>query len=140
MNKNRIAFKYRIGAVIMTAALVMGGCTPSGNLISREERKVDYVTPTPMLTESPTPTETPEPTATPVPADALSPAPPAQPILIREEQPAASTYYSTANVNVRKEPSVKGEILGSIVAGTKIDVLEIVGNTWARIDYNGRDG
>ncbi|MDO4804807.1 MAG: SH3 domain-containing protein [Lachnospiraceae bacterium] len=138
----RETFKVAACMALMSAALIMGGCTPSGNLISKEKPKVDYVTPTPIPEETATPSPSPAPTATPAPSGSLTPTaiPASLPILVTGTPADSAAYYTTANVNVRSEASVNGAILGGIAANTKIDVQEIVGGEWARIEYNGKTG
>ena len=43
---------------------------------------------------------------------------------------------ATAGLNIRQEPSTQAAILGSVVAGTNVTVLEQVEDGWCRISYS----
>lgn len=45
-------------------------------------------------------------------------------------------YVTATKLNVRREPTTEGELLGQLVYGTAVEVLETA-NGWCRIDYNG---
>ena len=50
---------------------------------------------------------------------------------------ASSTYYVEATkLNVRSTPSTDGQVLGQLVYGTAVEVLDTA-NGWSRISYNG---
>ena len=52
--------------------------------------------------------------------------------------PANSTGYVTATkLNVRRDPAINGEILGQILYGAEILVLETV-DGWCRIEFEGK--
>ena len=66
IGNSSIKISMKAAAAIMSCALVFGGCTPSGNLASKEkEQAAAALTETPAPTNTPTPT--PEPTATNTP-------------------------------------------------------------------------
>ena len=52
---------------------------------------------------------------------------------------AASKQQTTANLNMRSEPSTKGKIIVTLKKGTTVDVLEIK-NSWAKIKYGSKTG
>lgn len=52
---------------------------------------------------------------------------------------AASQVYATTNVNVRSEPRVGSNIIGSLSKGEVVTKLGTSGN-WTKIDYKGRTG
>ena len=143
LKKNKASERKRISAaaIFMSAVIVFAGCTPSGNLASEEKVKVSPTeaptsTPTPIPTFTPTPipsftpTPTPSGATTPIPADSI----------ISTKQQDTNYFYSTANVNVRSEASSDGKILGTLEAKTKVDVLEIVNDNWAKIEYKEQTG
>lgn len=52
---------------------------------------------------------------------------------------AASQVYATTDINVRSEPRVGSNIIGSLNKGQVVAKLGTSGN-WTKIDYNGRTG
>ena len=99
---------------LVTASVVLGGCTPSGNLASQEKANA-------------APTEAPTATPTPIPASTPTAAP-------------QQVYYAATDVNVRTEPSLDSEVLGTLDRDDKINVLEMVDDTWAKIEYKEKTG
>ena len=123
-------------AVLMTTSVILGGCTPSGNLASQEKAKA-------APTEAPTATVAPTATPTPIPTFTPTPTPLATPTPIPASTPTAApqqVYYATADVNVRAEASLDAEILGTLDRDDKINVLEMVDETWAKIEYKEKIG
>ncbi len=51
------------------------------------------------------------------------------------QQPSGSTYYATANVNVRSGPSTQYTVVGSLTSGQHVTVTGSSGN-WYRINWN----
>ena len=142
IGNSSIKISMKAAAAIMSCALVFGGCTPSGNLASKEKEQAAAA-----LTETPAPTNTPtpEPTATitPTPTPALLPSvtpAPATPIPALSPTPIPAEqniYYTTNALNVRAGASADSDLLGQLDEGTKITVLEVVDN-WARFEYEGQ--
>ena len=123
---------------LVTASVVLGGCTPSGNLASQEKANA-------APTEAPTATPTVAPTATPTPIPTFTPTPTpmATPTPIPASTPTAApqqVYYAATDVNVRTEPSLDSEVLGTLDRDDKINVLEMVDDTWAKIEYKEKTG
>ena len=52
---------------------------------------------------------------------------------------AKDQYYSTSDLNIRSEPTVKSEILFVIKKGTKVEIINKT-NNWYKISYNGKQG
>ena len=125
-------------AVLMTTSVILGGCTPSGNLASQEKAKAAPTeAPTAAPTAAPTETPTPIPTITPIPTTPVTPTP------IPASTPTAApqqVYYAATDVNVRTEPSLDSEVLGTLDRDDKINVLEMVDDTWAKIEYKETTG
>ncbi|MCD8211570.1 MAG: SH3 domain-containing protein [Oscillospiraceae bacterium] len=113
----------------------------------------NYETNNPVFTEEPSPStevsEEPAASTSAEPAASES----AQPSASESEAPAATdgngyTYkdttgvmYTTADVNVRNEPDIDGERLGTLDQGEKVTVTGICNETgWYRITYNGSVG
>lgn len=46
-------------------------------------------------------------------------------------------YVTATKLNVRREPTTEGELLGQLVYGTAVEILETTADGWCRIDYNG---
>ncbi len=56
---------------------------------------------------------------------------------VRERK--ASLYWTVSNSNVRAEPTTKSHRLGTLKAGSKVAVLDVVPDRdWYQIDYNGQ--
>ena len=53
-----------------------------------------------------------------------------------EGSAAGQEMTATAGLNIRQEPSTQAAILGSVVAGTNVTVLEQVEDGWCRISYS----
>ncbi len=120
----------------------------------------NYETNNPVYTEEPsTSTETTaevpseEPAATVSTSTEPAVSESAQPSASESEEPAATdgngyTYkdttgvmYATADVNVRNEPDIDGERLGTLDEGEKVTVTGICNETgWYRITYDGSVG
>jgi uncharacterized protein YraI len=63
------------------------------------------------------------------------------------EQPAAEgdqteTKTATANatVNVRVSDSMNADTMGQLYGGTTVEILEMKGNGWSKISYDGKEG
>lgn len=123
---------------LVTASVVLGGCTPSGNLASQEKANAAPTeAPTVTPTVAPTATPTPIPTFTPTPTPMATPTPiPASTPTVAPQQ----VYYAATDVNVRTEPSLDSEVLGTLDRDDKINVLEMVDDTWAKIEYKEKTG
>lgn len=52
---------------------------------------------------------------------------------------AAVTVTAKENVNIRATASEKGERLGLVVAGEKLELIEKMSNGWTKIKYNGKE-
>lgn len=127
-------------AVLVATAVILGGCTPSGNLAS-EEKAEAVATEAPTATPTTAPTPTPIPTFTPTPMLSATPTPiPATTAVATPTPGAKNIYYATAGVNVRSEASTDSDVLGTLDPGDKITVLEMVNDTWAKIQYKEKTG
>ncbi len=98
--------------VIAVVRLVRGGSS------SEEETSTEVSTS--AYTEPETPPET-----MPTPPETMA------------ETTPAPVYKTTANLNVRAEPSTSGAKLGLLEPGTVVEYLEDYDSEWAIIEYNG---
>lgn len=54
--------------------------------------------------------------------------------------PLSFTYNGKGKLNIRKEPSKSGKIVGTISTNTKGTVLEFTNDEWAKVKYNNTEG
>ena len=60
-----------------------------------------------------------------------------------EDKPMANyrgVATTTTSMNIRTKPSTLGSILGTVSAGTKLNVIEIMPNRWYKIEFNNKIG
>ena len=95
-------------AVLLTAVLLITALTACSLPFMQDEE-----------TEEPTTTTTEEPTTT----------------TTAKVYPVC--YVTATKLNVRREPNTDGELLGQLVYGAAVEILETTVDGWCRIDYNG---
>ena len=57
-----------------------------------------------------------------------------------ETQTESREMTATAGLNIRQEPSTEAAIIGSVISGTNVTVLEEVADGWCRINYATTQG
>lgn len=102
------------------------------------------VTPTPKPTPKPTPRPTPKPTAKPTPSPTPTPTPKPKQTVHADSNSPPSVYSesyltTTANLNMRTDPSMNGSVITTIPKGTSIPCLGKKGN-WYSTFYSGSNG
>lgn len=95
-------------AVLLAAVLLVTALTACSLPFGQEEETEDTTTTT---TEEPTTTTTTQ----------------AYPVC----------YVTATKLNVRREPNTDGELLGQLVYGAAVEILDTTTDGWCRIDYNG---
>jgi len=57
-----------------------------------------------------------------------------------EEEAIQTTYITTANVNLRPDPSTDNPRIRLVSVGTQVEVLDFLDGEWFRVDVNGTEG
>ncbi len=115
--------------------------------LTEEQPEEPTPTPEPTATPTPTPKPTPRPTPTTAPAQnderpADQPTPTKKPAEGGEGEEEIQTFwYATAQVNIRKAPSLDAEVIGMAEKGeTLYAVLETEDPEWFVLDFHGQTG
>lgn len=56
------------------------------------------------------------------------------------EEEEVKTATANATVNVRVSDSMNADTMGQLYGGTTVEILEMKGNGWAKISYDGKEG
>lgn len=105
---------------------------PSTSEMQEQTTEATTEAPTEESTEAPTEAETNAPTEETTEATTEAPTEP--------EEGLMGTVVNTASLNVRAEANAECEILGTLVAGSRVEVFEQIAVNklgWGRITYNG---
>ena len=77
---------------------------------------------------------TPKPVVKPAPKPVVKPAP--KPVV----KPAPASYKTTAALNLRKSPSLKGAKILVIPRGASVGTVKATSGVWRKVTYKGKTG
>jgi uncharacterized protein YgiM (DUF1202 family) len=103
--------------------------------------------PAPSVTAKPKPTTTPKPgptapasVGTPKPVVQPAPKPVVKPAPKPVVKPAPASYKTTAALNLRKSPSLKGAKILVIPRGASVGTVKATSGVWRKVTYKGKTG